>query len=213
MATLLKLLFFALMVKPLALVVLGLNIRHLSNLPKTGPAVLAANHNSHLDALVLMSLYSFADLKRVRPVGAADYFMSNKVMAWFSLNILGLIPLERQASARDLDKTLAPCVEALERGEILILFPEGSRGKAEQISKIKKGLFYLAEKVENTAIIPVVMRGLGKALPRGEALFVPYNCDVVIGEPLNQLTSSKDFVETLGNQYQLLLDQCLTKVE
>ena len=71
--------------------------------------------------------------------------------------------------------------DALDNDEILILFPEGSRGDPEQISELKKGVFFMVDQREDTNVTPVMMHGLGRALPRGEGLLVPFNCDVVIG--------------------------------
>ncbi len=208
----LKMLFFGILVKPLVLVVLGLHIvnRRALPLPLHGPAVIAANHNSHLDTLVLMSLFPLSRVHRVRPVAAADYFLRNRLLAWFSLNIIGIIPLQRRGS-RNMDKLFGQCHQALNQGDILIIFPEGTRGRPEQMGKLKKGLFYLLKDRQDTAITPVIMRGLGQALPRGEALFVPFNCDVIIGDQLRMPEDSKEFIRDLSAVYEELAQYCLTR--
>lgn len=209
MDRILKILLFALLVRPVVFVILGLNIRNRNNLPKKGPAVIASNHNSHLDTVVLMSLYPLSQIHKVRPVAAADYFLSNKLISWFSLKCIGIIPINRRG-ASNIDDLFAKCHEALDNGDILIIFPEGSRGKPEEISKIKKGLFYLVKDRENTPIIPVVTRGLGKSLPRGEGLFVPFNCDVIIGGQLQRVENSKEFTSLIQTSFDDLLEFCIT---
>lgn len=210
MYRIMKVLFFAIVVRPLVLIGLGLNIVNRQSLPKHGPAVIAANHNSHLDTIVLMSLFPLSQIHQVRPVAAADYFLSNRWLAWFSLNIIGIIPLDRSGGA-DLDNLFATCREALDRGEIVILFPEGTRGEPEQMGRVRKGICHLLKEHERVPVVPVVMHGLGRALPRGEALFVPFNCDVVIGEPTNVAGRSSQFVRQLSNTYDELFKQCLTR--
>ena len=142
MGKILKIFFFALFVKPLVFLGLGLNIRGQKNLPLKGPAIIAANHNSHLDTLVLMSLYPLTIINRVRPVAAADYFLANKFIAWLSLNIIGIIPLDRSGKAKPED-LFKDCHNALDEGHILLVFPEGSRGEPEEMSPLKKGIYYL----------------------------------------------------------------------
>lgn len=124
--------FWLLIARPLALVVLGLNARHRERLPRTGPAIIAANHNSHLDTLVLVSLFPLSLLSTLRPV-AADYFLRNRWLAWFTQHVIGILPIDRETQgSRD---PFQPCEDVLDRGDIFILFPEGSRGEPEVLGR------------------------------------------------------------------------------
>ncbi len=211
---LIKILFFALFVKPIVFVILGLNIRGREKLPIKGPAILAGNHNSHLDTLVLMSLYPLSEIHKIRPVAAADYFLKNRYLAWFSQTCIGIIPLDRSGGTSK-DKLFNGCYEALDKEDILIIFPEGSRGDPEKIGTIKKGLYYLVQNFQTSSkttvhVSPVLMHGLGGALPRGEALFVPFNCDVIIGDPLELSKTSTQYVQQISESFEYLQQFCLT---
>lgn len=206
----LKVLFFALLIKPIVFIVLGLNVRFREKLPLKGPAILAPNHNSHLDTMVLLSLYPLSVIHKVRPVAAADYFLTNRFIAWFSLNIIGIIPLDRSGKAQR-NELFSACHEALNNDDILIMFPEGSRGEPEQMSDIKKGLYYVIKEHNDTQVTPIIMHGLGRALPRGEALLVPFNCDVIIGEPIKLANSASEMKKDLLPIYQELYQYCLTR--
>lgn len=198
----LRFLFFALLVRPAAYLLLGVNVRHHSRLPRRGPAIVVANHNSHLDTLVIMCLFPMATLRLLRPVAAADYFLRRRLMAWFSTRIMGIIPITRNVKAGH--DPLATSVEALDRGEIIILFPEGSRGEPERLAEFKSGVAHLVKRRPQTPVFPVFLHGLGKALPRGEALLVPFICDAYVGEPLVWSNSKEQFMLELNQSMAAL---------
>ncbi len=194
-----RFLFFTVIVRPVVLLVLGLNVRNRHRLPARGPAIVVANHNSHLDTLVLMTLFPIRLLDALRPVAAQDYFFRYRLLKWFSLRVIGIIPLDREAR-RSSQNILDPISEALRRAEIVILFPEGSRGDPERMGAFKSGIAHVARRHPDVPVYPVYMHGLGKALPRGEALLVPFFCDVFIGEPMYWTDDRKTFVDELGSR-------------
>ena len=123
-------------------------------LRKEGQFIILANHNSHLDLLVLLTLLPLSRIPQVRPVAAADYFFRNHVLRFIAVWFLGLIPVVRGKTPRR-DRSdpvttnetlgesvdpLAGCRQALAKGEIIILFPEGTRGEPEVLSRLKPGL-------------------------------------------------------------------------
>lgn len=199
-------LFFLLIVRPLVLIVIGLNIRHRERIPLEGRAIVVSNHNSHLDTLVLMTLLPWPLLRQLRPVAAKDYFLRNRLLAWFALNIMHIIPLEREIIDRHQDP-LAACSEALQNGDILILFPEGSRGDPEQMGTLKTGIAHLAKRNPDVPVIPIFLHGLGKALPKGETLFVPFFCDVIIGESLRWSGDRTSFMTSLEQGLKTLAEE------
>jgi 1-acyl-sn-glycerol-3-phosphate acyltransferase len=126
-------------VRAVILVALGLTVRNRERLPKDGPAVIAGNHNSNLDALAMMSLMPLRLLSKLRPVAAMDYFYSSKLRGWFADNIVGIIPVKR-GSGKEGGNPLLLAEQALDRGEILAIFPEGTRGEPETLQAFKKGI-------------------------------------------------------------------------
>ena len=174
--------------KPIAKFLIGMDVVGKEKLPTKGPAIIAANHNSYIDTLILLCLFPARVLTNVQPVGAADHFLKTPFMRWFSYNIIGMIPIERKASGQGKD-LLASSREALESGKILVIFPEGTRGEAEETSEFKTGIARLANSVPNCSVYPVYIQGAGRVLPRGSKLFVPFNCTAIVG---NSLTWAKD---------------------
>lgn len=198
----LRFLFFAL-VKVFVLVLLGLNVRRKHLLPTQGPAIIVANHNSHLDTLVLISLFPQKLLPLIHPVAAADYFFKTPALKWFSSKIIGIIPVLRGKASKEYDP-LKPCCDALDAGQIVILFPEGSRGEPEQVSHFKKGIAYLTERYPHVPVVPVFMHGLGKALPKGDFVLVPFFCDIFVGDTFYFDKDRQAFMETLNDRFEAL---------
>jgi len=201
----LKKIFFALFVRPLVLIISGVHVVGKEKLPPKGPCIIAANHNSHLDTMVLMSLFPLSHINQVRPVAAADYFMKNRWFAWFSQKVIGIIPLKRRPTKEE-GHPLLGVTKALKNGDIVIVFPEGSRGVPEEMSTFKTGIAHLAKEFPLTPVVPIYIHGAGKALPKGEALFVPFIIDVHIGEAL--------YWEDEDNKiFTLRLEQAIKKLE
>lgn len=203
MERIMRWMFFLLVMRPLAIIILGLNIRHYERLPHVGPAVIVANHNSHLDALVLMTIFPIGMLEKIRPVAAADYFLRNRCLAWFSTRILGIIPVDRQVRSKHADP-IAGISEALGRQQVVILFPEGQRGEPERLEKFKTGIAHLAQRHPDVPVVPIFLHGLGKALPKGEGLLVPFICDVFVGESLFWEDNRAAFMHSLEERMQNL---------
>lgn len=199
-------LIFFIFLRIIILVVIGLNVRRRELLPSAGPAIIVANHNSHLDTLVLINLFNLPYLHKIHPVAAADYFLRNKFLAWFSTKIIGIIPIARGKASREYDP-LKGCCDALDAGNIIIIFPEGTRGEPEKIESFKKGVAYLVERRPHIPVIPVFMHGLGKVLPKGDFIPVPFFCDIFVGNPIYFGNDKKNFMEALNNRFTDLANE------
>lgn len=192
----LRLLLFLLIVKPFLLLAVGVNVRYRERLPRSGPALIVANHNSHLDTLVLMALLPWRALSQVRPAASAEYFLRGRWRTWFALRVMGIIPVAT-GGGRSHAAVLGPVRDALAAGAIVIFFPEGTRGQPECLGKLKSGIVWLVEQSPATPICPVHLRGLGKVLPKGDWLPVPFFCDAWVGEPLRWEGDRQHFMATL----------------
>jgi 1-acyl-sn-glycerol-3-phosphate acyltransferase len=193
-------------IKPILLIILGVNVFNAKNLPKNQQFIMVANHNSHLDAVALTNLFPLSQLHRIHPVAAEDYFFSTPLLGWFSSMFFNIIPIPR-ANISKSNNPLARMGEALEAGHSLIIFPEGSRGAPEEIAPFQTGIAHLIHKYPEIPIVPVFLRGMGRSLPKGEFVLVPFFCDVVIGAPLFCRGNKKEILNTLEKAIHQLQEE------
>lgn len=188
-------LLFVIVIKPIVFLLLGLNIYHRERLPKKGPMIIVANHNSHLDTAILMSLFPVCMLSHMRPVAAADYFLRNRFIAWLSQSIVGVLPISRKR-IEGIDP-FNNVHEALANDAIVIFYPEGTRGEPGHLAKFRSGIAHLASKHPQVDILPIFISGTGKALPKGEALLVPFVVDITVHEAMRWNGDKEKFLQQL----------------
>ena len=121
-------------------------------------------------------------------------------MRWFSLNVVGIIPVARGGVAQGIDP-LEECYRALERGEILLIFPEGTRGEPERMAELKSGISYLAKRFPSVPVIPVFMRGLGKSMGKGTVIPIPFFVDVFVGRAFTWTGEKETFMTRLRDAF------------
>lgn len=163
--------------------IVGVKYYNKESLKKEKQFIIVSNHNSHIDTMALMSALSYSRLFKTHPVAAGDYFGSSPAKAILTrlfTNAL-LIPRKPIAGKQNPIRMMSDC---LGNGDSLILFPEGSRGEPGKMQEFKKGIGLLLKMNHNIPYIPVYMKGMGKVLPKGERLLVPFDTYVIFGDPV-----------------------------
>ena len=171
---------------PLLLRLVGVKTIRRTNFKEAKQFIIVANHNSHVDTMVLLSSLPISQLKRTHPVATATYFGKKKWLELLSNLFVNTVLIQRREEKTpetDQGKALERLMKKLEQGHSLIFFPEGSRGEPEQMQAFKKGIGVLLQKFPHIPFIPVYLKGMGKILPKGSILPVPYDAQVYFGEP------------------------------
>jgi len=158
-----------------------LTITGRENLPAHGPFVLAANHSSHLDALILGAALRPRHRERAFPIAAGDVFFQTTAVSVFSAIMLNALPMWRKNCG---PHALAELRRKLkEEKAIFIIFPEGGRTRTGSMMPFKHGLGMLVAETDVPAV-PCVLIGTFEALPPNRKIPRPVKIKLVIGEQL-----------------------------
>ena len=150
--------------------------------PKAEQRIYFANHQSHAD-LVLMWAALPHELRSItRPIAARDYWTKTPFREWITTAVFNAIYVVRERTA-DQDP-LEPLFEALGQGDSIILFPEGTRGHAEEPAAFKAGLYNLTQRFPNVVLVPAWINNVQRVMPKGEVVPVPVLCSVTFGAPV-----------------------------
>lgn len=150
--------------------------------PKAEQRIYFANHQSHADLVMIWAALPDELRAITRPIAARDYWTKSKFKQWITTAVFNAVYVDRER--KEGEDPLAPLVEALERGDSLIIFPEGTRGYAEEPGPFKAGLFNLATKFPNAVLVPAWIDNIQRVLPKGEVVPVPILCSVTFGAPI-----------------------------
>jgi len=172
-------------------VLVGAQPRWIGSKPSPTLRIYYANHTSHFDTLALWCALPTKLRASTRPVAAKDYW-STGIRAYIATNGFNALFIDRAPDKRDGDP-LAPLAQALQRGESLIIFPEGTRRAQALPSPFKSGLFHLATRFPDVELVPVYLDNLYRSMPKGTFLPVPLTCLVRFGTPLERrMDEAKD---------------------
>jgi 1-acyl-sn-glycerol-3-phosphate acyltransferase len=157
--------------------------------PKAEQRIYFANHQSHLDWVLIWAALPRELRGATRPIAAKDYWTSSPFKQWLTSAVFNAVYVDRQRT--DDQDPLEPLLEALNNGDSLVIFPEGTRSNKGEPQAFKSGLFHLAEAFPQVQLIPAWIDNVQRVMPKGEVVPVPILCSVTFGAPL-QLQAGED---------------------
>ncbi|MDM0050279.1 lysophospholipid acyltransferase family protein [Variovorax sp. J22R115] len=209
--------------------------------PKAEQRIYFANHQSHLDLVMIWAALPEELRGITRPIAARDYWANTPFKRWITTEVFNAIYVERgggapvvppappaQPPAERIEPSfddvpppdpapvepwtsqgelplsqpaaepvpaatpgslealapLQPLIEALQSGDSIIIFPEGTRGHTGMPQKFKSGLFTLAQMFPEVVLVPAWIDNVQRVMPKGEVVPVPILCSVTFGAPI-----------------------------
>ena len=151
--------------------------------PKAEQRIYFANHQSHLDWLLIWAALPRELRATTRPIAARDYGTKTPFKAWLTREVFHAVYVNRQRT--DDQDPLEPLVEALRQGDSLVIFPDGTRSHLGEPQAFKSGLYHLAEQFPQVSLIPVWISNVQRVMPKGEVVPVPILCTATFGAALS----------------------------
>lgn len=151
-----------------------LRARGVENVPQEGPFIIAPVHRSNLDFLLVLIMTR----RRIRYLGKASVFHG---FLGRILLALGGIPVTRGTADRE---ALQSCIEVIQAGEPLVVFPEGTRQSGPVVQEFFDGAAFIQSRT-GAPILPVGIGGSEAAMPKGAKMIRPHRIRLVVGEPLS----------------------------
>lgn len=163
----------------------GAQARWVGCAPSRAQRIYFANHTSHCDFLLLLASLPFALRAGTRPVAAADYWNQCALRRYLAGDVFHAVSIDRACMHRAALNPLGPVLGALDQGDSLLFFPEGTRGAGDGLQPFKPGIFHIAAARPRIDLVPVWMDNAYRVMPKGCLLPIPLLCSVTFGEPLH----------------------------
>lgn len=184
------------LLRPLIRLFFGINIVGRENLRSLDRYIIVANHNSHLDILLLFCLLPVRDIARTHPVADEAYFSASRIVFQLVQFLFAPVWITRGRLPDDGDP-LSGIKRCLDAGENAIVFPEGTRGKPGELQHFKSGIGRLIAQYPGLPVVPVYLTGPERALPKSSFLLLPFWNNVVIGPPQVLCGEHRDITRAL----------------
>jgi 1-acyl-sn-glycerol-3-phosphate acyltransferase len=178
-----------LLLSALARLITGVQGHWVGCAPTADQRIYFANHQSHLDWVLIWCALPRELRVRTRPIAANDYWTAGRIRHWITREVFNAIYVNRQRT--DDQDPLEPLVQALHHGDSLVIFPEGTRSSLGEPQAFKSGLYHLAQRFPDVQLIPCWIDNVQRVMPKGEVIPVPILCSVSFGTPM-QLQPGED---------------------
>jgi len=152
--------------------------------PEALQRIYFANHQSHLDWVLIWAALPGELRAHTRPIAARDYWTASPFKHWLTRAVFNAVYVNRQRTDEN-DDPLEPLVQALAAGDSLVIFPEGTRSHGGEPQAFKSGLFHLARQFPQVQLVPAWIDNVQRVMPKGEVVPVPILCTVTFGAPLS----------------------------